>query len=130
MSSSGESELSVAAGQCEPTLLRACSIRRPIKDVEHDFIAAEETGEVHGQESGSVVQDRAELRPELLGGVPIELTSQGHAGVLGATPRNCDRLVGLAVMVTRTVRDGIVVDGWIAHHWAINAWESADADPL
>ncbi|HEX2264071.1 MAG TPA: hypothetical protein VHH52_10000, partial [Pseudonocardiaceae bacterium] len=109
MSSCGESDVAMATGQREPTLLRGCSTRRPVEDVEHQSIAAGEVGEIHGQIASSAVQDRAELCPESLAAVVIEVTLQGYVGVPGATPCNGDRLLGLGVQVVRAAAGEIVV---------------------
>lgn len=128
MSSCGESDVAMATGQREPTLLRGCSTCRPVEDVEHKFIAAGEAGEIHGQIECPGVQDRAELRPESLAAVVIGVTSQGYVGVPGATPRNGDRLLGLGVQAVRAAADEIVVDNRIAYRHAIREGRSADAD--
>jgi hypothetical protein len=71
MSSCGESEVAMPTGQREPTLLRGCATRRPVENVEHNFIAAGEIGEIYGQIPRSGVEDRTELRPESLSDVVI-----------------------------------------------------------
>jgi hypothetical protein len=71
MSPRGESEVAMTTGQREPTLLRGRSTRRPVENVEHNFIAAGETGEIYGQVPRSGVEDRTELRPESLSDVVI-----------------------------------------------------------
>lgn len=128
MSSCGESDVAMATSQREPTLLRGCSTRRPVEDVEHKFIATGEAGEIHGQIAGSAVQDRAELRPESLAAVVIGVTLQGYVGVPGATPHNGDRLLGLGVQIVRAAADEIVVDNRIAYRHAIWERRSTDAD--
>ncbi len=87
----GETEVVVNPGQREPTLLRNGPTRRPAKRVEHTLIAALDVGEIHGQVSGSGIEDRAEFSSESRHRMVIEITPQDHTSVLGATPHsgNC-----------------------------------------
>jgi hypothetical protein len=128
MSSCGESDVGMAAGQCEPTLLRRCSTRRPAEDVEHKFIATGEVGEIHGQIAGAAVQDRAELRPESLAAVVTGVTVQGYVSVPDTTSRNGGRVLGFGVQVIRAASDEIVVDNRIACRHDIRKRQSSDAD--
>jgi hypothetical protein len=121
MSSCGEPDVVMATGQRKPTLLRGCSTRRPVQDVEQNFIAAVKAGEIHGQIAGSGVQHPAELRPEPLGGVVIGVTPQGYVSVLSATPRNGDHLLGRGVQFVRAAASEIMVDDRIAYHHTVNA---------
>jgi len=83
----------MTTGQREPTLLRGCSPRRPVENVEHYFIAAGETGEIYGQIPRSGVENHTELRPQSLGDMVIGVTPQDHADVPGATPQDSDCLL-------------------------------------
>ena len=83
----------MTTSQGEPTLLRCDSMLHPAEQVEHILIAEIDVGEIHGQVPHSGVQHHAELGPQSLGAVVIEVTLQGYAGVAGATPPNGDRLL-------------------------------------
>jgi hypothetical protein len=91
MSFCGELQVVVNPGQRKPTLLGGCSTRRPAQRVERTVVAAVGVGEIHGQVPGSAIEDRAKFSSESLPSVVIEITTQDHAGIPGATPHsnNC-----------------------------------------
>lgn len=68
-------------------------MRRPVKHLEHISIATGDVGEIHGQVSGSGVEDRTKLGPESSAVVVIDMTPHDYAGILAATAQNGDRLL-------------------------------------